>query len=76
MLEPRLPDERPVLGVAQIEAPIPPMAFADAFGAALAVAERAELWTGDPAPPRRRLVVELARSTHVERGNVSAGSLH
>lgn len=25
-----------------------PMAFADAFGAALAVAERATLWTGDP----------------------------
>jgi hypothetical protein len=25
-----------------------PMAVADAFGAALAVAERATLWTGDP----------------------------
>jgi hypothetical protein len=36
-----------VLDAARIEADHP-MAFADAFGAALAVAERATLWTGDP----------------------------
>ena len=34
-------------GAARIKADHP-MAFADAFGAALAVAERATLWTGDP----------------------------
>ncbi len=43
----RLPDERAVLDAARIKADHP-MAFADAFGAALAVAEGATLWTGDP----------------------------
>ena len=43
----RLPDERVVLDAARIKADHP-MAFADAFGAALAVAEGATLWTGDP----------------------------
>ena len=42
----RLPDERAVLDAARINADHP-MAFADAFGAALAVAEGATLWTGD-----------------------------
>jgi predicted nucleic acid-binding protein len=43
----RLPDERAVLDAARIKADHP-MAYADAFGAALAVTERATLWTGDP----------------------------
>lgn len=43
----RLPDERLVLGAARIKADHP-MAYADAFGAALAMTERATLWTGDP----------------------------
>jgi predicted nucleic acid-binding protein len=43
----RLPDERAVLDAARIKADHP-MAYADAFGAALAVTERAVLWTGDP----------------------------
>jgi predicted nucleic acid-binding protein len=43
----RLPDERAVLDAARIKADYP-LAFADAFGAALAVAEGATLWTGDP----------------------------
>ncbi len=47
VVEPRLPTEAVVLEAARIKADHT-MAFADAFGAALAVAEQAELWTGDP----------------------------
>ena len=47
VLDVRLPDERIVLDAARIKADHP-MAFADAFAAALAIAERATLWTGDP----------------------------
>jgi ribonuclease VapC len=43
----RLPDERAVLDAARIKADHP-MAYADAFGAALAITEEATLWTGDP----------------------------
>ena len=47
VLDPRLPDPDLVLDAARIKADHP-MAFADAFGAALAVIEEADLWTGDP----------------------------
>ncbi len=47
VIEARLPDERLVIDAARIKADHA-MAFADTFGAALAVAEAAELWTGDP----------------------------
>lgn len=47
VIDVRLPDERLVLDAARIKADHT-LAYADAFGAALAVAERAELWTGDP----------------------------
>jgi ribonuclease VapC len=47
VIDVRLPDDRMVLDAARIKADHP-MAFADAFGAALAVAERGTLWTGDP----------------------------
>lgn len=47
VLDPRLPDEKTVLQAARIKADHP-MAYADAFGAALAIAHGAELWTGDP----------------------------
>jgi predicted nucleic acid-binding protein len=43
----RLPDERLVLDAARIKADVA-MSYADAFAAALAVAQDAELWTGDP----------------------------
>ncbi|CAN5579804.1 hypothetical protein BH23ACT3_BH23ACT3_08790 [soil metagenome] len=43
----RLPDERLVLDAAWIKADHP-MAYADAFAAALAIAQHAALWTGDP----------------------------
>lgn len=43
----RLPDERLVLDAARLKADFP-MAYADAFGAALAISEGAPLWTGDP----------------------------
>lgn len=43
----RLPDERLVLEAARIKSDHP-MAYADAFAAALAVAHDAVLWTGDP----------------------------
>ena len=46
-IDARLPDERLVFDAARIKADHR-MAYADAFGAALAVAERADLWTGDP----------------------------
>ena len=55
VVEVSLPDEQLVLDAARIKADRP-MAYADAFGAALAVAERAELWTGDP-----ELLIEGAR---------------
>lgn len=45
-IEPRLPDERLVIDAARIKADHS-MAYADAFAAALAVAEDATLWTGD-----------------------------
>lgn len=47
VIDVRLPDERLVLAAARVKADYP-MAYADAFGAALAIAEAATLWTGDP----------------------------
>jgi predicted nucleic acid-binding protein len=47
VIDVRLPDERLVLDAARLKADRP-MAYADAFGAALAVLEDATLWTGDP----------------------------
>ncbi len=47
VIDVRLPDERLVLDAARIKADHR-MAYADALGAALAMAERATLWTGDP----------------------------
>lgn len=47
LIEVRLPDQRLILDAARLKADHP-MAYADAFGAALAVAEDATLWTGDP----------------------------
>lgn len=47
VIDARLPDERLVLDAARLKADHP-MAYADAFGAALAVAEEATLWSGDP----------------------------
>jgi len=47
VLDAQLPDERLVLDAARIKADRP-MAYADAFAAALAVARQATLWTGDP----------------------------
>ena len=47
VIEVRLPDERMVLAAARLKADHP-MAYADAFGAALAISESATLWTGDP----------------------------
>ena len=47
VIDARLPDERLVLDAARIKAD-QPMAYADAFAAALAVAQDAVLWTGDP----------------------------
>ncbi len=43
----RLPDERLVLSAARAKA-ANPMAYADAFAAALAMRFNATLWTGDP----------------------------
>ena len=54
-IEARLPDERLVLDAARIKADHS-MAYADAFAAALASAEDATLWTGDP-----ELLIEGAR---------------
>lgn len=42
-----LADEALTLAAAHLKATYP-MAFADAFGAALAMRNQAELWTGDP----------------------------
>lgn len=47
VIDMRLPDERMVLDAARLKADHP-MAYADAFGAALAISEAATLWTGDP----------------------------
>ena len=47
VIDARLPDERLVLDAARIKADHP-MAYADAFAAALTVAQDAALWTGDP----------------------------
>lgn len=47
VIEVRLPDEHVVLAAARIKADYP-MAYADAFGAALSIAREATLWTGDP----------------------------
>lgn len=47
VIDVRLPDQGLVLDAARIKADHP-MAYADAFGAALAVAQDATLWTGDP----------------------------
>lgn len=47
VIDPRLPDDRIVLDAARIKADHP-MSFAGAFGAALATAHDATLWTGDP----------------------------
>jgi predicted nucleic acid-binding protein len=47
VIDARLPDERLVIDAARIKADHP-MAYADAFAAALTVAGDATLWTGDP----------------------------
>ena len=47
VIDARLPDERLVIDAARIKADHP-MAYADAFAAALTVAFDATLWTGDP----------------------------
>lgn len=47
VVDARLPDERLVLDAARIKADRP-LSYADAFAAALAVAQEAVLWTGDP----------------------------
>jgi len=47
VIDARLPDERLVLDAARIKGDHP-MAYADAFAAALTVASGATLWTGDP----------------------------
>lgn len=47
VVDARLPDERLVLDAARIKADRP-MSFPDAFAAALAIAQGAVLWTGDP----------------------------
>jgi predicted nucleic acid-binding protein len=47
VIDVRLPDEQIVMDAARIKA-VHPMAFADAFAAALARSHGATLWTGDP----------------------------
>lgn len=47
VLDARLPDERMVFAAARIKADWS-MSYADGFAAALAVAQDADLWTGDP----------------------------
>ena len=47
VIDARLPDERLVIDAARIKADHP-MAYADAFAAALTVTGDATLWTGDP----------------------------
>lgn len=46
-VEAQMPDERQVIDAARIKAERP-MSYPDAFAAALAVANDAVLWTGDP----------------------------
>lgn len=47
VIDVRLPDEQLIIDAARIKSDYP-MAYADAFAAALAVAADATLWTGDP----------------------------
>lgn len=47
IIDARLPDERIIVDAARLKADHP-MAYADAFAAALAIACDAILWTGDP----------------------------
>ena len=47
VIDVRLPDERLVLDAARLEADHH-MAYADAFGPALAISETGTVWTGDP----------------------------
>ncbi|MFP5322963.1 MAG: PIN domain-containing protein [Acidimicrobiia bacterium] len=47
VVDARLPDEELVLAAARIKSDHP-MAYADAFAAALAASQDATLWTGDP----------------------------
>ncbi len=47
VIDARLPDERLVVDAARIKADHP-VAYADAFAAALTIAGDATLWTGDP----------------------------
>lgn len=47
VIDARLPDESLVIDAARLKADLP-MAYADAFAAALAIASNATLWTGDP----------------------------
>ncbi len=47
VIDARMPDERLILDAARLKADHP-MAYADAFAAALAVATEGTLWTGDP----------------------------
>lgn len=47
VLDARLPDERLIVEAARIKATWP-MAYADAFAAALAITSDGTLWTGDP----------------------------
>ncbi len=47
VIDPRLPDQQLVIDAARIKADHP-MAYADAFAAALTIASDATLWTGDP----------------------------
>jgi predicted nucleic acid-binding protein len=47
VIDVRLPDEHLLLDAARLKVDYP-MAYADAFGAALSIAQDATLWTGDP----------------------------
>jgi predicted nucleic acid-binding protein len=47
VIAPELPSERRVIEAASLKADHP-MAYADAFAAATAIAHQANLWTGDP----------------------------
>jgi predicted nucleic acid-binding protein len=47
LTSPELPDERRILEAERLKSEHP-MAYADAFAAATALAHDAELWTGDP----------------------------
>jgi uncharacterized protein len=47
VIDARLPDERLMLDAARIKADRP-VAYADAFAAAMAITHDAVLWTGDP----------------------------